>query len=229
MYGSVAVLIQTSERVDQKSEGSAMSTQRQDAAQGTPVSAKLRSPVGRTSNPKAPARITGKKRVAAASNGTTKQRATRRELKKLTEMDLEEKDDVPQDVKAAESEGVKPFGADTADVSVTPSSLHDDFVNIMKANGTEKMATEVGIMKDGTCVDLQQPATPSLTATPPAKIGNRKKPLSAAAALTSPTFTSPYKRKYLKINKGLRHFSMKVCQKVEEKHVTSYNEVADEL
>ena len=33
----------------------------------------------------------------------------------------------------------------------------------------------------------------------------------------------------MKINKGLRHFSMKVCQKVEEKHVTSYNEVADEL
>ena len=41
--------------------------------------------------------------------------------------------------------------------------------------------------------------------------------------------SSGKKRKYLKINKGLRHFSMKVCQKVEEKHVTSYNEVADEL
>jgi transcription factor Dp-1 len=41
--------------------------------------------------------------------------------------------------------------------------------------------------------------------------------------------SSGKKRKYVKINKGLRHFSMKVCQKVEEKHVTSYNEVADEL
>eukprot|EP00051_Salpingoeca_urceolata_P035766 m.31217 g.31217 ORF g.31217 m.31217 type:complete len:358 (+) comp9688_c0_seq1:448-1521(+) len=29
--------------------------------------------------------------------------------------------------------------------------------------------------------------------------------------------------------RGLRHFSMKVCQKVQEKGVTSYNEVADEL
>eukprot|EP00936_MAST-01D_sp_MAST-1D-sp1_P002249 g2249.t1 len=29
--------------------------------------------------------------------------------------------------------------------------------------------------------------------------------------------------------KGLRHFSIKVCQKVEEKQVTSYNEVADAL
>ena len=26
-------------------------------------------------------------------------------------------------------------------------------------------------------------------------------------------------------NKGLRHFSLKVCQKVEEKGVTTYNEV----
>lgn len=32
-----------------------------------------------------------------------------------------------------------------------------------------------------------------------------------------------------KSNKGLRHFSMKVCQKVEEKQTTTYNEVADEL
>jgi hypothetical protein len=29
--------------------------------------------------------------------------------------------------------------------------------------------------------------------------------------------------------KGLRHFSMMVCKKVEEKGTTSYNEVADEL
>lgn len=32
-----------------------------------------------------------------------------------------------------------------------------------------------------------------------------------------------------KNNKGLRHFSMKVCNKVEEKMRTTYNEVADEL
>mmetsp|Transcript_11357 Transcript_11357/g.22489 ORF Transcript_11357/g.22489 Transcript_11357/m.22489 type:complete len:325 (-) Transcript_11357:47-1021(-) len=32
-----------------------------------------------------------------------------------------------------------------------------------------------------------------------------------------------------KASKGLRHFSMKVCKKVEEKGHTSYNEVADEL
>ena len=32
-----------------------------------------------------------------------------------------------------------------------------------------------------------------------------------------------------KASKGLRHFSMKVCKKVEEKGQTTYNEVADEL
>jgi hypothetical protein len=29
--------------------------------------------------------------------------------------------------------------------------------------------------------------------------------------------------------KGLRHFSMKVCEKVQKKGITTYNEVADEL
>ena len=32
-----------------------------------------------------------------------------------------------------------------------------------------------------------------------------------------------------KNGKGLRHFSMKVCEKVESKQTTTYNEVADEL
>jgi transcription factor Dp-1 len=32
-----------------------------------------------------------------------------------------------------------------------------------------------------------------------------------------------------KSGKGLRHFSMKVCEKVESKQTTTYNEVADEL
>ncbi len=41
--------------------------------------------------------------------------------------------------------------------------------------------------------------------------------------------TATKKRKTGKGNKGLRHFSMKVCKKVEEKGVTTYNEVADEL
>lgn len=36
-------------------------------------------------------------------------------------------------------------------------------------------------------------------------------------------------RKSEKVGKGLRHFSMKVCEKVQKKGTTTYNEVADEL
>lgn len=36
-------------------------------------------------------------------------------------------------------------------------------------------------------------------------------------------------RKSEKVSKGLRHFSMKVCEKVKQKGTTTYNEVADEL
>ncbi|XP_063966974.1 transcription factor Dp-1-like isoform X1 [Lytechinus pictus] len=37
------------------------------------------------------------------------------------------------------------------------------------------------------------------------------------------------KRENQKESKGLRHFSMKVCEKVQQKGITSYNEVAEEL
>ena len=37
------------------------------------------------------------------------------------------------------------------------------------------------------------------------------------------------KRKREKCSKGLRHFSMKVCEKVKQKGITTYNQVADEL
>ncbi|XP_071798590.1 transcription factor Dp-1-like isoform X1 [Asterias amurensis] len=40
---------------------------------------------------------------------------------------------------------------------------------------------------------------------------------------------SAKRKKREKESKGLRHFSMKVCEKVQKKGVTSYNEVADEL
>ncbi|XP_028811263.1 transcription factor Dp-1b isoform X2 [Denticeps clupeoides] len=45
----------------------------------------------------------------------------------------------------------------------------------------------------------------------------------------SPWSTGRRSRKGEKNGKGLRHFSMKVCEKVQKKGITSYNEVADEL
>jgi len=43
------------------------------------------------------------------------------------------------------------------------------------------------------------------------------------------SFSDSKRRKTDKGGKGLRHFSMKVCEKVKAKGTTSYNEVADEL
>ena len=50
--------------------------------------------------------------------------------------------------------------------------------------------------------------------------GKKSKRSSSPTTKTSPDS---------KASKGLRHFSMKVCRKVEEKGKTTYNEVADEL
>ena len=55
------------------------------------------------------------------------------------------------------------------------------------------------------------------TVTPPPA----KKRVVEASASSRDVGTKPYK--------GLRHFSMMVCKKVEEKGTTTYNEVADEL
>ncbi|KAK6485720.1 mRNAion factor Dp-1-like isoform X1 [Huso huso] len=46
---------------------------------------------------------------------------------------------------------------------------------------------------------------------------------------SSPWSTGKRNKKGEKNGKGLRHFSMKVCEKVQRKGTTSYNEVADEL
>nr|XP_044992213.1 transcription factor Dp-2 isoform X1 [Jaculus jaculus] len=47
--------------------------------------------------------------------------------------------------------------------------------------------------------------------------------------LMAPTNCNKRSKKGDKNGKGLRHFSMKVCEKVQRKGTTSYNEVADEL
>jgi hypothetical protein len=50
-----------------------------------------------------------------------------------------------------------------------------------------------------------------------------------APNVSSTSNTTPLSSSANKAYKGLRHFSLMVCKKVEEKGTTSYNEVADEL
>lgn len=64
---------------------------------------------------------------------------------------------------------------------------------------------------------------------------SRKRPIESEAvelgdeSTESPDSKHPAKKADNKAYKGLRHFSMMVCKKVEEKGTTTYNEVADDL
>ncbi|XP_016839563.1 transcription factor Dp-1 isoform X2 [Nasonia vitripennis] len=58
--------------------------------------------------------------------------------------------------------------------------------------------------------------------------GNRKRQDTEGSDFI-PEYPFSKRRKTEKVGKGLRHFSMKVCEKVKKKGTTSYNEVADEL
>lgn len=67
----------------------------------------------------------------------------------------------------------------------------------------------------------QRPTIPVLLTSP-------HTPTAQTQQESSP-WSSGHCRRADKSGKGLRHFSMKVCEKVQKKVVTSYNEVADEL
>uniref|UniRef100_A0A2I3HS73 Transcription factor n=1 Tax=Nomascus leucogenys TaxID=61853 RepID=A0A2I3HS73_NOMLE len=65
-------------------------------------------------------------------------------------------------------------------------------------------------------------------------VGSPHTPSTHFASQNQPSDSSPWSagkrnRKGEKNGKGLRHFSVKVCEKVQRKGTTSYNEVADEL
>ena len=82
-------------------------------------------------------------------------------------------------------------------------------------------------------------AAPSSSPSPAPALSSPSSRQQDTAALISPSlkradfdfdsFSDSKRRKSDKGGKGLRHFSMKVCEKVKAKGSTSYNEVADEL
>ena len=114
-------------------------------------------------------------------------------------------------------------------------ALSKEFVKIFEENGLEKMAKEVGIVNSNGKIPVTR------TTEPKTNISLLKKRKIAGSSSMAPpkntvsTKTSAKKKRVQrtgqggKANKGLRHFSMKVCQKVQNKGKTTYNEVADEL
>lgn len=99
---------------------------------------------------------------------------------------------------------------------IVPRTLGSAGVNVVQhmAIGTPQRPSAPG------GVLLTSPRTPSAQFLTPQTQAQESSP--------SP-WSSGRGRKGDKNGKGLRHFSMKVCEKVQKKGVTSYNEVADEL
>ncbi|RQM28015.1 hypothetical protein B5M09_009823 [Aphanomyces astaci] len=228
--------------------------------------------------------------AASTASAAAETRVTKRELKKQVDDAIDDRNDPgdindddqdkPKAAVAAVFQSPKVKRESTADTAstfgsqsttpVTPSSLHDDFINLMKAQGLERMATDAGLLKDGQFRDLKRewggivPWLPLRHSTTLPTCLVESINTSSTTSSSSPFMnegkihlsihphivyldrvlllvhgaSTPKKKKPRststtpvsdKGSKGLRHFSMKVCQKVEEKHVTTYNEVADEL
>eukprot|EP01097_Dermamoeba_algensis_P011130 TRINITY_DN8491_c0_g1_i1.p1 TRINITY_DN8491_c0_g1~~TRINITY_DN8491_c0_g1_i1.p1 ORF type:complete len:153 (-),score=25.72 TRINITY_DN8491_c0_g1_i1:72-476(-) len=103
--------------------------------------------------------------------------------------------------------------------------MADDILELCKECGIEGLAVESGLIANGE-IPVFKNYEPM---TPPNKIqGHDPK---RRFEETSPSESSSKKRSKgsrnsaEKANKGLRHFSLKVCQKVEQKKLTTYNEV----
>ncbi|KAL7538751.1 hypothetical protein ACHAXR_008775 [Thalassiosira sp. AJA248-18] len=90
-----------------------------------------------------------------------------------------------------------------------------------KSRSTKKYPSPVKMRPTHPTTNVAPP-TPQVLPAPVTSVRS-----NAAAASQQPTIT-PQQNPY-STSRGLRHFSMKVCEKVEEKGTTTYNEVADEV
>mmetsp|Transcript_4962 Transcript_4962/g.12613 ORF Transcript_4962/g.12613 Transcript_4962/m.12613 type:complete len:412 (-) Transcript_4962:382-1617(-) len=100
------------------------------------------------------------------------------------------------------------------------------------ASSSPTTATGNNKSKNSVDADFKATAKPSQgTVAAKAKATASSPPAKSASATTTKGRSSPSGSTTStdKSSRGLRHFSMMVCQKVEEKGTTTYNEVADEL
>mmetsp|Transcript_25793 Transcript_25793/g.75222 ORF Transcript_25793/g.75222 Transcript_25793/m.75222 type:complete len:355 (-) Transcript_25793:137-1201(-) len=138
----------------------------------------------------------------------------------------------------------------------TASSAHDEFLALFQEVGLEKLAQDVGMIQNGTIPQLREEPDGRRRKLPPHAASSmdlmshaprmglidfddedsrakKRASLPLRTTMSPATFggelSSPSSAPTDKASKGLRHFSMKVCRKVEEKGQTTYNEVADEL
>mmetsp|Transcript_17065 Transcript_17065/g.36818 ORF Transcript_17065/g.36818 Transcript_17065/m.36818 type:complete len:383 (-) Transcript_17065:419-1567(-) len=108
--------------------------------------------------------------------------------------------------------------------------LHHQFASSRSASSGQQQHNLQGSQFLG---DHQTPLAPAAASAkrPRPLVGKKRRSTNSAVAPPTPqrgTAAVPLQNPY-STSRGLRHFSMKVCEKVEEKGTTTYNEVADEL
>jgi len=125
-----------------------------------------------------------------------------------------------------------------------PESIHDEFLQLVRDSGMETIAKDAGVIsQNGELSGLKDYYSASDTISierdmdkeiqlPQNKSNKRRKTTDADQEEKEgkkKRRSSTKSANGEKLSKGLRHFSMKVCQKVESKKATNYNEVAEEL
>ncbi|XP_044746216.1 transcription factor Dp-1 [Coccinella septempunctata] len=109
-------------------------------------------------------------------------------------------------------------------IHLSPSQMQNiRFVNTTSQQNTVQMQ-QASPPTFAVAQQVQQSPQNIKTVSPPILQRKRQDPLEMDYV-----HDSKRSRKSDKVGKGLRHFSMKVCEKVQKKGTTTYNEVADEL
>eukprot|EP00824_Muranothrix_gubernata_P005334 TRINITY_DN1686_c0_g3_i2.p1 TRINITY_DN1686_c0_g3~~TRINITY_DN1686_c0_g3_i2.p1 ORF type:complete len:508 (-),score=77.21 TRINITY_DN1686_c0_g3_i2:58-1581(-) len=132
-------------------------------------------------------------------------------------------------------------------------SLNDEFLQLFRDEGLEELGYETGLVRNGRVQGLGTYGTPreedtqSAFSTPPSRTRRNFQEVPTGTSpspgdkRTVPTlvdgdYESTDRRgkkakggRFPERQKGLRSLSLRVCEKVERKRCTTYNEVADEL
>lgn len=103
---------------------------------------------------------------------------------------------------------------------------------VITAQGTSDRQTPTIKYETNPIIKYEAPHTQTVIKTErktPKYLLNSSQPTPYKSKAQTSAQSVQRKRKPEKTGKGLKHFSMKVCEKVKEKGTTTYNEVADEL
>lgn len=102
------------------------------------------------------------------------------------------------------------------------AAIYSDLLHSLPSSNMK--STAGGKMKKATVMPSAAAAMPKPIAANPSI-----DPIKSTPVQSTPSHVPTSQGEKQALDKGLRHFSAKVCAKVEEKGVTTYNEVADDL